>query len=63
MAKTLVQKYNMNAQLVWKEFELHMTSSSKAKAEKHTLHHYVTTTVLDRTWKGTTEQSVMHFNN
>ena len=52
----------MNAQLVWREFELGMTTSSKGKAEKHRLHHYVTTTVLDRSWKGTAEHFVLQSN-
>ena len=39
-----------------------MTSSSKGKAEKHRLHTYVTTTVSDKSWKGTTEQFILHFN-
>ena len=39
-----------------------MTTSSKGKAEKCRLHTYVTTTVLDKSWKGTTEQFVLHFN-
>ena len=52
----------MNAQLVWREFELHMTTSSKWKAKKHRLYHCVTTTVLDLSWKGTTEQFVLHIN-
>ena len=34
----------------------------KGKAEKHRLHTYVTTTVLDKSWKGTTEQFILHFN-
>ena len=38
------------------------TTSSKGKAEKHRLHTYVTTTVLDKSWKGTTEQFILHFN-
>ena len=52
----------MNVQLVWDEFETHMTTSSKRKAEKCRLHTYITTTVLDRSWRGTTEQLVLHFN-
>ena len=52
----------MNAQWVWEEFATHMTTSSKGKAEKHRLHTYVTTTVLDKSWKGTTEQFILHFN-
>ena len=39
-----------------------MTTSSKGKAEKHRLHTYVTTTVLDKSWWGTTEQFILHFN-
>ena len=39
-----------------------MTTSSKGKAEKRRLHTYVTTTVLDKSWKGTTEQLILHFN-
>ena len=64
MGKTIVRKHldNMNAQRVWEEFATHMTSSSKGKAEKHRLHTYVTTTVLDISWVGTTEQFILHFN-
>ena len=39
-----------------------MTTSSKGKAEKRRLHTYVTTTVLDKSWKGTTEQFILHLN-
>ena len=53
---------NRNAQRVWEEIATHMTTSSKGKAEKHRLHTYVTTTVLDKSWKGTTEQFILHFN-
>ena len=52
----------MNAQLVWEEFATHMTTSLKGKAEKHRLHTYVTTTVLDKSWRGITEQFVLHIN-
>ena len=64
MGKTIVRKHldNMNAQRFWEEFATHMTASSKGKAEKHRLHTYVTTTVLDKSWKGTTEQFILHFN-
>ena len=64
MGKTIVRKHldNMNAQRVWEEFATHMTTSSKGKAEKHRLHTYDTTTVLDKSWKGTTEQFILHFN-
>ena len=64
MGKTIVRKRldNMNAQRVWEEFSTHMTTSSKGKAEKSRFHTYVTTTVLDKNWKGTTEQLILHFN-
>ena len=64
MGKTIVRKHldNMNAQRVWEEFATHMTTSPKGKAEKRRLHTYVTTTVLDKSWKGTTEQFILHFN-
>ena len=39
-----------------------MTTSSKGKAEKRRLHTYVTTTVLEKSWKGSTEQFILHFN-
>ena len=63
-AKTIVRKHldNMNAQRVWEEFATHMTTSSKGKAEKRRLDTYVTTTVLDKSSKGTTEQFILHFN-
>ena len=62
MGKTIVRKHldNMNAQWVWEEFATHMTTSSKGNAEKHRLHTYVTTTVWDKSWKGTTEQFILH---
>ena len=59
MGKTIVRKHldNMNAKQVWEEFATHMTMSSKGKAEKRRLHTYVTTTVLDKSWKGTLSSS------
>ncbi len=64
MGKTLVRRHvhNMNAQMVWADFDSHMTRSSKGRAEKRRLHTYVTTTILDRSWRGTTEQFVLHFH-
>ena len=64
MGKTIARKHlgKMNAQRVWEEFATHMTTSSKGKSEKRRLHTYVTTTVLDKSWKGTTEQFILHFN-
>ena len=41
---------------------MHMTTSSKGKAEKCRRNTLVTTTVLDKSWKGTTEQFILHFN-
>ena len=51
MSKTIVRKYapTLDVQSVWKEFETHM-------------HAYVSTTVYDRSWKGTTEQFVFPFH-
>ena len=64
MGKTIVRNHldNMNAQQIWEELATHMTTSSKGKAEKWRLHTYVTTTVLNKSWKGTTEQFILHFN-
>ena len=39
-----------------------MTPSSKSKTEKCRLHTYVTTSGLEKSWKGTTEQFILHFN-
>ena len=39
-----------------------MKSSSKRASEKRRLTQYVTNTVLDDNYKGTTEQFVLHFN-
>ena len=64
IGKTNVRKHleKMNAQRVWEGFATHMTTSSKGKAEKHRLHTYFTNTVLAKSWKGTTEQFILHFN-
>ena len=51
-----------DAQAVWKEHSEHMKTSSKGASEKRTLTQYVTNTVLDDNFKGTTEQFVLHFN-
>ena len=58
MDKTFVRKHcdTMNAELVRRKYEAHMTTSSKGKSERHRLHHYDITSVLDRSWKGATEQ-------
>ena len=39
-----------------------MSTSSKGLNERHGLHPYVSTTVYHRSWKGTTEQVVLHFH-
>ena len=64
MGKTIVRKYvhTTDAQSVWKDFQEHMKSSSKGASEKRRLTQYITNTVLDDNYKGTTEQFVLHFN-
>ena len=64
MGKTIVRKYlaSTDAQAVWKELSEHMKTSSKGASEKRRLTQYVTNTVLDNNFKGTTEQFVLHFN-
>ena len=64
MVKTIVRKHlaHTDAQAVWKELSEHMKTSSKGASEKRRLTQYVTNTVLDDNFKGTTEQFVLHFN-
>ena len=64
MGKTIVRKYapTLDAQSVWKDFETHMSTSAKGLNEWCRLHAYVSTAVYDRSWKGTTEQFVLHFH-
>ena len=64
MGKTIVRRHlaNTDAQSVWKELSGHMRASSKGASEKRRLTQYVTNTVLDDRFKGTTEQFVLHFN-
>ena len=64
MGKTIVRRQlaNTDAQSVWKELSEHMRTSSKGASEKRQLAQYVTNTVLDDDFKGTTEQFVLHFN-
>ena len=61
---SIVRNYapTLDAQSVWKEFDTHMSTSSKGLNERHRLHAYVSTTVYDRSWKSTTEQYVLHFH-
>ena len=64
MGKTIVRRHlaHTDAQAVWKEFSEHMRTSSKGASEKRRLTQYVTNTVLDDNFEGTTEQFVLHFN-
>ena len=64
MGKTIVRRHlaATDAQSVWKELSEHMRTSSKGASEKRRLTQYVTNTVLDDNFKGTTEQFVLHFN-
>ena len=64
MGKTIVRRHlaNTDAQSVWKEICEHIRTSSKGTSEKRRLTQYVTNTVLDHNFKGTTEQFVLHFN-
>ena len=64
MGKTIVRKYapTLDAQSVWRDLVTHMSTSSKGLNERHRLHAYVSSTVYDRSWKGTTEQFVLHFH-
>ena len=64
MRRTKVRKYlrTTDAQAMWKKYSDHMTTSSKGASEKRKLTHYVTNTVLDSRFWGTTQQFVLHFN-
>ena len=64
MGKAIVRRHlaNTDAQSVWKELSEHMRTSSKGASEKRRLTQYVTNTVLDDNFKGSTELFVLHFN-
>ena len=64
MGKTIVRRHlaHTDAQAVWKELSEHIRTSSKGALEKRRLTQYVTNTVLEDDFKGTTEQFVLHFN-
>ena len=64
MGKTIVTRHlaNTDAQSVWKELSEHMRTSSKGASKKRRLTLYVTNTILDDNFKGTTGQFVLHFN-
>ena len=58
MGKTIVTRDldTTDAQSVWRELSEHMRTSSKGASEKRRLTPYVSNTVLDDNFKGTTEQ-------
>ena len=64
MGRTKVRKYlkTTDAQAVWKEYSEYMTTSSKGASEKRKITHYLTNTMLDNQFRGTTQQFVLHFN-
>ena len=64
IGKTIVRRHLAftDAQAVWTELSEHMRTSSKGASEKRSLTQYVTNTVLDDNFKGTTEQFVLHLN-
>ena len=64
MGRTKVRKYlkTTDAQAVWKEYSEYMTTSSKGASEKRKITQYLTNTVLDSQFRGTTQQFVLHFN-
>ena len=64
MGKTIVRRHlaNTDAQAVWNDLSEQMRTSSKGASEKRRLTPFVTNTVLDDNFKGTTEQFVLHFN-
>ena len=64
MGKTIARRHlsSTDAQAVWKELSEHMRTSSKEASEKMRLTQYVTNTVLDDNFKGTTEQFVLLVN-
>ena len=64
MGRTIVRRHlaNTDAQSVCKELSEHMRTPSEGASEKRRLTQYVTNTVLDGNFKGTTEQFVLHFN-
>ena len=64
MGNTIVRRHlaNTDALSVWKDLSEHMRTSSNGISEKRRLTQYVTNTVLDDNFKGTTEQFVLQFN-
>ena len=64
MGRTKVRKYlkTTDAQTVWKEDSEYMTTASRESSEKRKVTQYVTNTVLDNQFRGTSQQFVLHFN-
>ena len=64
MGKTIRRKHlnTTDAQAVWQELNDHMKTSSKGASKERRLTQYVTNTVLDDSFKGSTEQFVLHLN-
>ena len=64
MGKFILREHapTFNAQSVWRKFESHMSTSSKGLNEMCRLHVYVSTTVYDGSFKGTTDQFVLHIH-
>ena len=63
MGKTIVRRHltTTDTQAVWRELSEHMRTSSMGASDKRRLTQYLTNTVLDDNFKGTTEQFVLHF--
>ena len=57
IGRAKVRKYlkPTDVQAVWKEYSEYMTTSSKGASEKRKLTHYVTNTVLDSQFDGSTQ--------
>ena len=64
IGRTKVRKYlrTTDAEAVWKEYFEYMTTLSKGASEKRKLTHYLTNTVLDGQFRGTSHQFVLPFN-
>ncbi|KAL7574030.1 hypothetical protein ACA910_015609 [Epithemia clementina (nom. ined.)] len=64
MGKDIVRHYyrTTDAQAVWHEFQAHILTSTKGSSERRRLTSFVTNTILDNSFKGSTEQFVHHFH-
>ncbi|KAL7563652.1 hypothetical protein ACA910_013388 [Epithemia clementina (nom. ined.)] len=64
MGKDIVQRYyrTTDAQAVWHDFQAHILTSTKGSSERRRLTSFVTNTILDNSFKGSTEQFVLHFH-